>query len=69
LFIYSDFNPFGEFKRLEEYFERVEFHEELQIVRRGIVFRRFFIYKCYNYLPNKKIPTDVKYISKWLREN
>jgi len=38
-------------------------------VRRGIVFRRFFIYKCYNYLPNKKIPTDVKYISKWLREN
>jgi len=65
LFIYSDFNPFGELKRLEEFFERVEFHEEYQIVRRGIVFRRFYIYKCYNYLPNKRIPSDKKYITKF----
>lgn len=49
LFIFSDYDKFGEFAQLSKYFTKVEFLEELKINRRGIIFRTFYIYKCYNY--------------------
>lgn len=49
LFIFSDYEKFGEFAQLSKYFTKVEFIEEFKIIRRGITFRTFYIYLCYNY--------------------
>jgi hypothetical protein len=49
LFIFSDYEKFGEFAQLSKYFTKVEFLEEFKIIRRGITFRTFYIYLCHNY--------------------
>lgn len=51
LFIYSDYNPFGKIELLKKYFEKVEFFEEFGIIKKDKVFRRFYIFKCFNYQP------------------
>ncbi len=51
LFIFSDYNPFGEIELLKKYFEKVEFFEEFKVIKNEKVFRRFYVYKCYNYQP------------------
>lgn len=49
LFVFSDYNKFSDFKILNSFFEKIEPIEEVIIVRKEKIFRKFWIYYCYNY--------------------
>ncbi|MCX7880486.1 MAG: glycosyltransferase family 39 protein [Ignavibacteria bacterium] len=52
ILVFSDFQPFNKFDVLKLNFSKVEFFEEFKIIRKGKVFRTFYIYRCYDYKPN-----------------
>ncbi len=49
IFITSDAQRYRNMDNVKKYFESVVEEPPLQIVRRGRVFRVFYIYRCYNY--------------------
>ncbi|MGB9852341.1 MAG: ArnT family glycosyltransferase [Candidatus Kapaibacteriota bacterium] len=54
IFVYSDYNPSVNLDEIQKYFDRVDFVEELKIVKKEKVFRRFYIYHCLNYKAPRK---------------
>lgn len=53
-FIYSDFNSSFNIEDIKKYFKKVEFIEEMKIIKNNKIFRRFYIYHCVSYNPEVK---------------
>lgn len=49
LLVAADFNKEPDEELLAKHFERVERLPDVEVKHRGMVFRRFYLYKCYNY--------------------
>ena len=64
IFVYSNFEKMKHLDLLNHYFDKVKFYKKIEIkyhtntpilkkIYQNIVFREFYIYKCYNYHPYK----------------
>ncbi len=50
IFMYSDFAPMKKIEILDSYFQKVIHYKTIEIKYWGFTFRRFYLYKCYNYM-------------------